>query len=300
MDVLGHGELSWSVDEPSIEWAALQIQCLIEQPDTGATFRTALSVGVAVAMRLALNAPWLVGALVLLSPWSRVGEHTRALIDHLFRLAEVGDMASYADLFLSCILSTINRERHIPKVARLQALPMPQDAKAAAYTWNTRLSCDVGANLGDIRAPNFVVTGLHDFKPFSNSGCPRYTVGMSRHGVTAEPWALIAPLIPKPKAGPGRQRHDDRRTLHGLFFILQTGGTGAEVPRVDGAPATCWRRFCAWSTAGLWERRWRALRSPREAQGKLAGAQAFLAGHFVPVHNRAMGSAPRQATRVAK
>ena len=149
-------------------------------------------------------------------------------------------------------------------------------------------------NLGDIRAPSFVVTGLHDFKPFPNSGCPRYTVGMSRHEVTAEPWALIAPLIPKPKAGPGRQRNDDRRTLHGLFFILQIGGTGAEVPRVDGAPATCWRRFCAWSTAGLWERRWRAVRSPREAQGKLAGAQAFLAGHFVPAHNRAMGSAPRR------
>jgi hypothetical protein len=47
----------------------------------------------------------------------------------------------------------------MPEVARLRALIIGQDAEAIAYTWATSSSSDVAAKLGDIRAPNFVVTG---------------------------------------------------------------------------------------------------------------------------------------------
>jgi transposase len=46
---------------------------------------------------------------------------------------------------------------------------------------------------------------------------------MSRHDITDEQWALIEPLIPEQKPGPGRKRHNDRQTLNGILFVLKTG-----------------------------------------------------------------------------
>jgi len=60
---------------------------------------------------------------------------------------------------------------------------------------------------------------------------------MSRHDISDVQWAVIAPLIPKQKLGPGRKRNDDRQTLNGILFVLKTGCTWADVPRVHGSPA---------------------------------------------------------------
>ncbi len=68
---------------------------------------------------------------------------------------------------------------------------------------------------------------------------------MSRHEITDEQWAIIEPLIPKQKAGPGRKQNNARQTLHGILVVLKTGCTWEDVPRVYGSPATCWRRFRA-------------------------------------------------------
>jgi transposase len=57
-------------------------------------------------------------------------------------------------------------------------------------------------------------------------------MAMSQHDVTAEPWIIIAPLIPTQKSVPGCEQHDDRRTLHGMFFVLKTGCTWEDVPGV--------------------------------------------------------------------
>jgi transposase len=92
---------------------------------------------------------------------------------------------------------------------------------------------------------------------------------MSRHELTDEQWAIIAPLIPKQKPGRGRPRADDRRTLNGILYVLKTGCAWAEMPREYGSPTTCWRRLRAWSEDGTWERIWRALLSQLDAQGKL-------------------------------
>jgi hypothetical protein len=70
-------------------------------------------------------------------------------------------------------------------------------------------------------------------------GCPQYIVGMSRHDLTDEQWAVIEPLIPQQKSGPGRKRNDDRQTLNGILFVLKTGCAWEDVPRRFGSPATC-------------------------------------------------------------
>jgi transposase len=141
---------------------------------------------------------------------------------------------------------------------------------------------------------------FQNYKPFQNYGCPQYIVGMSRHDLTDEQWAVIEPLIPQQKSGPGRKRNDDRQTLNGILFVLKTGCAWEDVPRRFGSPATCWRRFSAWSQDGTWERMWRALLSQLDAQGKLDWAQAFLDGSFVPAKKGAPASARPKSVRARK
>jgi pimeloyl-ACP methyl ester carboxylesterase len=162
VDILGHGELLWPTAELSIESAADHIQWLLEQLGAGAAFLIGVSMGAAVAMRFALNTPSLVRGLVLLSPWARVSGHTQRLIERLFRLAEAGEMASHADLFLRYVLPTAYFKRRIADVERLRAMAMEQDAKAVAYTWAACLSASVVDELGAIRAPTLVIAGLND------------------------------------------------------------------------------------------------------------------------------------------
>jgi transposase len=123
---------------------------------------------------------------------------------------------------------------------------------------------------------------------------------MSRHDLTDTPWTVIAPLIPKQKPGPGRKRHDDRRTLNGILFVLKTGCTWEDVPRTYGSPATCWRRFHTWAADGTWEQIWRALLSQLDAQGKLEWAQAFLDGSFVPAKTGGPASVRPQSVRARR
>ncbi len=105
---------------------------------------------------------------------------------------------------------------------------------------------------------------------------------MSRHDLTDEQWAVIAPLIPKRSSRRGRPRNDDRKTLNGILYVLKTGCAWQDLPAEYGSDTTCWRRLQEWSADGTWERIWRILLSQLDAQGKLAWGQAFLDGSFVP------------------
>jgi transposase len=111
---------------------------------------------------------------------------------------------------------------------------------------------------------------------------------MSRHDLNDEQWAVIEPLIPKQKPGAGRKRADDRKTLNGILYVLKTGCAWEDLPREYGSDTTCWRRLNEWSENGTWEQIWRALLSQLDAEQKLAWAQAFLDGSFVPAKKGAM------------
>jgi transposase len=75
----------------------------------------------------------------------------------------------------------------------------------------------------------------------------------------------IEPFIPRQKAGPGRKRHDDRRVLNGMLFVLKTDCTWEDVPRAYGSLATRWRRFRSWAAEGAWEQIRRELLSQLNA-----------------------------------
>jgi transposase len=122
---------------------------------------------------------------------------------------------------------------------------------------------------------------------------------MNRHELTDEQWAVIEPLLPGQKPGPGRRRADTRRTLNGILHVLKTGCAWADMPRAYGAPTTCWRRLQAWAQDGTWERVWRALLSQLDARRKLEWTKAFLDGSVVPAKRGVMPSGRRQSARAA-
>jgi 3-oxoadipate enol-lactonase len=162
VDVMGHGPVAWPAQEFSLERAAEHVQNLLERLQAGPAFVIGVSMGAAIAMRMALSGPLVVRGLILISPWSHTSEHTRGLVNRLFRLAEAGEMSTHTDLFLRYILPTAYCERHGPEVERLRMLAMEQNAKAVAYTWAACMASDLTDRLQDIRLPSLVIAGLND------------------------------------------------------------------------------------------------------------------------------------------
>jgi 3-oxoadipate enol-lactonase len=162
VDVLGHGQVEWSPQEVSIEQAARRVQQLMDRLGTGPAFIIGVSMGAAVAMRIAFEAPALVRGLGLVSPWSYASGDMQSLINRLFRLAEAGDMAAHTDLFLRYSFPTTSSASHATEMERLRSLILEQNTWAVAYTWVACLACDLRAEIGQIKAPSLIIAGLND------------------------------------------------------------------------------------------------------------------------------------------
>lgn len=162
IDALGHGQMEWPRRELSIERAALHVQQLLTQLGTGPAFIIGVSIGAAVAMRVALNAPALVQGLVLVSPWRRPNDHMKSLIDRLLRATESMDMTAYMNFFLRYALPSADVEPHLPRAELLRAIALAQNPSAVADTWTACLTFDVSNQLGQIQAPSLVIAGMDD------------------------------------------------------------------------------------------------------------------------------------------
>jgi transposase len=76
--------------------------------------------------------------------------------------------------------------------------------------------------------------------------------------VTDELWGAIAPHLPPRPPSPkgGRPPVPDRSALAGILFVLREGLRWQSLPAEMGcgSGSTCWRRFAAWTAAGVWDR----------------------------------------------
>jgi 3-oxoadipate enol-lactonase len=162
VDVLGHGRIAWPPQEVSIEQAARRLQQLMERLDVGPAFLIGVSMGAAVAMRIAFEAPALVRGLGLVSPWNYASGDMQGLMHRLFRFANAGDMAAHTDLFLRYSFPIPSSARHGIEVQRLRALILEQNAWAVAFTWVACLACDLRVEIGQIQAPSLIIAGLSD------------------------------------------------------------------------------------------------------------------------------------------
>lgn len=166
VDILGHGQSAWPPQAFSIDQAALHLQQFLERLGSGPVFMIGVSMGAAVALQMALNTPALVRGLGLISPWDYAAGDMQSLIHRLFRLAEAGDMAAYAELFLRYSFPTESATRHAAAAEEVRTLILGQQATAVAYTWVACLASDLRQQLRQIRAPSLVIAGLNDlFSP---------------------------------------------------------------------------------------------------------------------------------------
>jgi transposase len=100
-------------------------------------------------------------------------------------------------------------------------------------------------------------------------------------------WERIEPLLPAPKPRrfrcPGRLPADDRACLEGIVYVLRSGMPWRTVPRHDGRPcaSACYRRFRAWSQAGVWDRLHQVLVDELAREGRLAGDRALVDSSLV-------------------
>jgi transposase len=74
--------------------------------------------------------------------------------------------------------------------------------------------------------------------------------------LTDELWDAIRPHLPVRKPSPkgGRPPVADRAALAGVLFVLREGLRWQSLPAEMkcGSGSTCWRRFHAWTVAGVW------------------------------------------------
>jgi 3-oxoadipate enol-lactonase len=162
IDILGHGRVPWPPQEIAIAQAARRVAQLTERLGSGPAFIIGVSMGAAVAMRMAFDTPALVRGLGLVSPWSYASGDLQSLINRLLRLAEAGDMEAHADLFLRYSFPITASALLAVEMERVRALMLEQDAWAVANTWVACLACDLRAEVAQIKAPSLMIAGLND------------------------------------------------------------------------------------------------------------------------------------------
>src|SRR5712691_6702095 len=72
--------------------------------------------------------------------------------------------------------------------------------------------------------------------------------------LTEKQWAVLGPLLPKPrlrKDRRGRPWRDPRDVLNGILWVLRTGSPWADLPERYPPYQTCHRRFQQWVRSGI-------------------------------------------------
>src|SRR3954452_6270126 len=98
---------------------------------------------------------------------------------------------------------------------------------------------------------------------WTNENRARYDRSKLRYpsDLTAEAWALVAPLIPPPKPGGNKRTRDMREVVNGLMDGLSTGCQWREIPKDLLPRSTVYGYFDRWDHDGrhrqldwLWSR----------------------------------------------
>lgn len=98
-------------------------------------------------------------------------------------------------------------------------------------------------------------------------------------------WSVIEPHIPVPTNDPrngGRPRHEARRVLEGIMWVLKTGARWRDMPRISGRPSyqTCHRIFQRWRKQGVFSVILESLSWELSDKGKLFLSECFVDATF--------------------
>jgi hypothetical protein len=72
--------------------------------------------------------------------------------------------------------------------------------------------------------------------------------------LTDTAWERVRGLLPAQRPTIGRPRHDHRRVLGGILWVLRTASPWREMPARFGKWNTAYVRYRLWRRQGLWQR----------------------------------------------
>jgi transposase len=72
----------------------------------------------------------------------------------------------------------------------------------------------------------------------------------------------IKPMLPNKRGVP---RVNDRRVFNGIFWVLRSGASWSDLPKMFATYTTCYNRFVRWRRPGVWGRIIEALASAHDA-----------------------------------
>jgi transposase len=101
--------------------------------------------------------------------------------------------------------------------------------------------------------------------------------------LTDDQWAIVEPLLPKPRRrqdGRGRPWRDAREVLDGVLWILRTGAPWHDLPERYPPYQTCHRRFQQWCRNGTIQRVLHRLAEDLYQRGGIDITEAFIDGTF--------------------
>ena len=114
--------------------------------------------------------------------------------------------------------------------------------------------------------------------------------------LTDAQWAILAPLLPKPRVRRdrrGRPWRDPRDVLNGILWILRTGAPWKDLPDRYPSYQTCHRRFQHWVDRGTLTRVLKALAQDLHARGGLDLSETFIDGSFASAKKKGGASGRR-------
>jgi transposase len=87
--------------------------------------------------------------------------------------------------------------------------------------------------------------------------------------LTEDQWEYIKCFLP-PQPRVGRKRAEDRKTINGILYVLETGCKWEDMPSRYGSYVTAWRRLKRWSEEGIWFKILCAICDTAYSTGKLS------------------------------
>src|SRR5579863_2742482 len=107
--------------------------------------------------------------------------------------------------------------------------------------------------------------------------------------LTDAQWAILAPLLPKPRRRPdrrGRPWRDPRDVLNGILWVMRTGAPWHDLPNRYPPYQTCHRRFQLWARSGTMYRVLAHLARELAAAGGYDFSEAFIDATFAGAKKR--------------
>ncbi|MFF9900018.1 IS5 family transposase [Streptomyces longispororuber] len=111
---------------------------------------------------------------------------------------------------------------------------------------------------------------------------------MRRHEVTDQAWAVIEPLLPRPRMG--RPVRDRRQVVNGILWKLSTGAAWRDLPERYGPWKTVYERFRRWSRDGTWDRLLAHVQQHSDAVGEVDWSLVCVDSTVVRAHQHAAGA----------